>query len=37
MEGEICQFDKFGFCKFKMDCKRIHFTEKCKEMRTCET
>ena len=36
MEGEVCQYFKFGFCKFKSKCKRIHFTEECQNNSTCE-
>ena len=38
---EVCHYDKFGFCKYKDDCKRTHFSEECenlsssKNMKTC--
>ena len=32
MEGEICKYDKFGYCKYKKDCKRTHFTEECEDL-----
>ena len=30
MEGEICTYNKFGFCKFRKECKRIHLTRSAK-------
>ena len=36
MEGEVCQFDKFAFCKYIIDCKRRHFQEECKDLGTCK-
>ena len=35
MEDEICQYSKYGFCKFKESCKRKHFIEDCKELSNC--
>ena len=35
MEGEICTYNKFGFCKFRKECKMIHFKEECKELEKC--
>ena len=37
MEGEVCQFDKFGFCKYQKDCKRRHFSEECKDLSRCKS
>ena len=36
MEGEVCQFDKFGFCKHKQNCKRRHFVEECNDLSKCK-
>ena len=36
MEGEACQYSKFGFCKFKDMCKRKHFTEECNKNSKCQ-
>ena len=36
MEDEACLFNKFGYCKFKLNCKRIHYWEICQENKTCE-
>ena len=35
MEDEVCQFEKFGFCKFKGECKRRHLTKICKSLSGC--
>ena len=37
MEEEICQYDKFGFCKFRKECKRRHFNEECKDLDKCSS
>ena len=29
MTGEICMFDKFGFCKERDNCEKTHLTEVC--------
>ena len=36
MEGEVCQFQKFGFCKFKGGCKRKHLTQICESLLRCK-
>ena len=36
MEGEACMYSKFGFCKFKDLCKRIHYKEKCEDLSGCK-
>ena len=36
MEGEICKFQKFGFCKFKGGCKRKHLTQICESILRCK-
>ena len=41
-EGEVCIFQKFGFCKFQEKCIRVHFTQvcgspsKCKDVTLCQ-
>ena len=37
MEEEICQYHKFGFCKFRKECKRKHFYEECKDLDKCNS
>ena len=29
MTGEVCMFNKFGFCKWEANCKKIHLDEIC--------
>ena len=29
MEGEMCMFNKFGFCKFQSECIKEHYSEVC--------
>ena len=36
MEDKACLFNKFGYCKFNLNCKRIHYREICQENETCE-
>ena len=36
MEREVCHHDKFGYCRYKKECKKIHFTEECKQSEDCE-
>ena len=31
----VCQFNKFGFCKFRETCRHLHFSETC-ENKLCE-
>ena len=31
----VCRFHKFGFCKFKSDCKNKHIEEICEE-KSCD-
>ena len=35
MEDEGCQFQKYGFCKFRELCKKKHFTEICDKLSRC--
>ena len=37
MEDEICQFDKFGYCKYKKECRKRHFSEECQELSNCKS
>ena len=37
MEGIVCQFDKYGYCKYQMECKRKHFIETCRDDEKCES
>ena len=36
MEDEICQFQKFGYCKFEEKCKRKHLKEVCDSLSRCQ-
>ena len=36
MEEQRCQYWKFGFCKFKDVCKKIHVKEECKDLSNCQ-
>ena len=29
MSGQVCMFDKFGFCKWEGSCKKVHLKETC--------
>ena len=35
MEGDVCSYNKFGFCKHKEKCRRRHFTDECKHLFSC--
>ena len=35
MELEVCNYQKFGFCKFKEQCKKKHLKELCKDLSAC--
>ena len=37
MEDEICQYEKYGYCKFKSECKRKHLSEECKDLENCKS
>jgi hypothetical protein len=37
MEDEICLFDKFGYCKYKKECRKRHFSEECQELSNCKS
>ena len=34
--GTVCLFHKFGFCKFRETCRKIHYEETC-EVENCES
>ena len=36
MESEVCQYSKYGFCKFKEACKRKHYNENCRDLSDCQ-
>ena len=36
MEGEVCKYDKFGYCKYKDDCQKKHFSEECGDLSECK-
>ena len=36
MEEQICQHSKFGFCKYKKEFKRKHFSEEFKDLAMCK-
>ena len=31
MEGEVCMYQKYGFCKYKENCTKKHLNEECKD------
>ena len=35
-QQNVCTFNKFGYCKFKQNCRKQHITEKC-ENDSCDT
>jgi hypothetical protein len=35
MEDGVCQFQKFGYCKFKEECKRKHLAQVCENLSGC--
>ena len=37
MEGEICSYDKFGFCKYKSECQRRHYSQECEALEKCDS
>ena len=34
---DICKFNKFGYCKYKNECKKNHVKEYCKDGQNCES
>ena len=35
MEGGVCNYQKFGFCKYKDLCKNLHLKETCINLSAC--
>ena len=31
----VCKYNKFGYCKIREGCKRLHHTEKCENSASC--
>ena len=36
MEGEICLYSKYGFCKYKESCRKQNIKEVCDITKTCK-
>ena len=36
MEEEICMYSKFGYCRYKEQCRKKHYSEICDENETCQ-
>ena len=36
MEGEICQHHKYGYCRFKTECKKKHLSSECADLEECK-
>ena len=36
MEDEVCMHSKFGFCKFKQQRKKKHYSEICQDFKACQ-
>ena len=36
-EDEICHYSKFGFCKYRKECKKRHYSEECEDIDTCKS
>ena len=32
----MCQFSKYGYCKYKDSCDKRHFNEECQELSSCQ-
>ena len=37
MRSEVCMYSKFGFCKFKDNCRSHHFHEECVNLLSCKS
>ena len=35
MEGEVCIYYKYGFCRYKEECMKKHLKQECKELKNC--
>ena len=36
MEDMVCSFSKFGYCKYRKDCRRKHFSVECEDLDNCK-
>ena len=36
MEDQVCTFFKFGFCRYKERCQRMHLEETCPDLKECQ-
>ena len=34
-QGNVCSFNKYGFCKFRLNCRRQHVMKKCEQLSYC--
>ena len=32
MESDVCGYSKFGYCKYKSNCKKIHLVQLCEDL-----
>ena len=37
IEKEVCKHQKYGFCKYKESCSKIHLTEECTDLNNCKS
>ena len=37
MEGEVCMHNKFGHCKYKTKCLKMHYVKECKDLSKCKS
>ena len=37
MEGEVCMYQKFGYCKYKESCLKRHLQETCQDSSACSS
>ena len=35
MEEVICQYDKFGYCRYQKECKKRHLSRECEDLDDC--
>ena len=36
MEEKIYHHAKFGYCRYKKECKKVHFNKECKDNEECK-
>ena len=36
-EGEVCLYQKYGFCKYKENCKKRHLEDECTNLNNCRS